>query len=607
VKKLALVLLAATAVLALPAGAQAAYTGAVAATTATLTGDGASDTLTITVTGNVLSHNRFSLVPPGDPGFASATDFDSTQLGNQEVPDDGSFTLVIATGGGDDVVTIDTLVSVAGGTIDGDAGNDVLSGTPAADTIRGGDGNDRVIGFRGNDPALAGGNGNDQLVWNNGDGTDVMDGDAGNDEIEVNGSPNAGDAFTINPNGARVDFDRTNLGQFSLDVLAERMTLNGLGGDDTMTGAAGLAPLILITFNGGVGADTLNGGDGPDLISGGEDNDTLGGGGGDDRILGDRGNDTMGGGDGNDTLVWNNGDGSDVMNGDGGSDTVEVNGSPTAGDQFTLQPNGARARFDRISPGPFNLDIGSSELLDLNGLDGDDSFSPTAGTEGLIGALALDGGAGNDNLSGAASPDTVSGGTGNDTLAGGGGPDMVLGGDGDDALGLRDGAPDLGACDAGNDSATADAGIDALAQCETVDQPAAADTTASRLGIRSTRGTVRRSARNPSVRVRVNCPSTEPGGCNGAITLTTLRAVQLPLGGGSSAAQVRRLRVVVILGTARYRLRTGQTRNLRVRLPRGVARLARRNRIPARVRALNRDAAGNTAESTRRFTIRVRR
>jgi hypothetical protein len=65
--------------------------------------------------------------------------------------------------------------------------------------------------------------------------------------------------------------------------------------------------------------------------------------------------------------------------------------------------------------------------------------------------------------------------------------------------------------------------------------------------------------------------------------------------------------VVVVLGTARYRLQTGQTRVLRVRLPRGVTRLARRNRIRARVRALNRDAAGNTAESTRRFTIAVRR
>ena len=70
---------------------------------------------------------------------------------------------------------------------------------------------------------MEGGTGNDTLVWNNGDGSDVMDGDAGNDGVEVNGSPTAGDDFTINPNGARVDFDRVNLGIFSLDIAAERL------------------------------------------------------------------------------------------------------------------------------------------------------------------------------------------------------------------------------------------------------------------------------------------------------------------------------------------------------------------------------------------------
>ena len=46
---------------------------------------------------------------------------------------------------------------------------------------------------------MSGGAGNDVLVWNNGDGSDVMDGDGGNDEIEVNGSANAGDQFVIAP------------------------------------------------------------------------------------------------------------------------------------------------------------------------------------------------------------------------------------------------------------------------------------------------------------------------------------------------------------------------------------------------------------------------
>jgi hypothetical protein len=46
------------------------------------------------------------------------------------------------------------------------------------------------------------------LVWNNGDGTDVINGGAGRDDVEVNGSPTPGDAFAVQPNGPRIKFDR---------------------------------------------------------------------------------------------------------------------------------------------------------------------------------------------------------------------------------------------------------------------------------------------------------------------------------------------------------------------------------------------------------------
>src|SRR4029079_4717606 len=78
--------------------------------------------------------------------------------------------------------------------------------------------------------------GDDTLVWNNGDGTDVINGDAGNDDVEVNGSPTAGAVFTGPPHGARTKFDRTNLVPFSLDIgSSETMHANGLGADDTIT------------------------------------------------------------------------------------------------------------------------------------------------------------------------------------------------------------------------------------------------------------------------------------------------------------------------------------------------------------------------------------
>ena len=112
---------------------------------------------------------------------------------------------------------------------------------------------------------MSGGDGDDTLVWNNGDGSDVMNGEAGTDTTEVNGAGAAGDQFTVKPNAGRVRFDRVNLGVFSLDIgTTENLVLNGGGGDDTMTGAEGLAGLIKTTMNGGDGSDTLTGTDGAD-------------------------------------------------------------------------------------------------------------------------------------------------------------------------------------------------------------------------------------------------------------------------------------------------------------------------------------------------------
>ena len=150
------------------------------------------------------------------------------------------------------------------------------------------------------------------------------------------------------------------------------------------------------------------------FILGGEDANGLNGGGGDDRIVGDRAGDTMNGGPGDDTTVWNNGDGSDVMNGDEGRDVVEVNGSPTGADTFTVQPNGARIKFDRTSAGPFTLDIGAAEAMALNSLGGDDTI--IVGEVGAFFVLAQ-GGSGNDSLNGAGGAETFLGGSGNDFLA----------------------------------------------------------------------------------------------------------------------------------------------------------------------------------------------
>jgi Ca2+-binding RTX toxin-like protein len=181
----------------------------------------------------------------------------------------------------------------------------------------------------------------------------------------------------------------------------------------------------------------ISGGGGDDVIDGSELPDAIRGDQGNDRIAGFRnpasGRDAVLGGDGNDTLVWNNGDGSDTMDGEAGDDTVEVNGAAAAGDSFTVNPNGQRVRFDRINLVPFNLDIGTSETLQLNGGGGDDAIAGAPGLATLI-KLRMNGGDGNDTLTGGNGDDVMAGGAGNDRLVGAQGRDAMAGNDGDDTM-----------------------------------------------------------------------------------------------------------------------------------------------------------------------------
>lgn len=192
---------------------------------------------------------------------------------------------------------------------------------------------------------------------------------------------------------------------------------------------------------GGDGNDTLIGGSGNDLLFGQPGNDTLLGKGGDDLLFGGDGNDTLIGGAGNDQMfgqagndrmIWNPGDGTDLMEGGDGNDTAEVNGGNGA-EIFTLTANGSRVRFDRISPAPFSLDIGTTENFVLNMNGGDDVFTAGNGLANLI-SLTVDGGAGNDTITGGDGNDTLLGGDGNDVITGGRGNDVARLGSGDDTF-----------------------------------------------------------------------------------------------------------------------------------------------------------------------------
>jgi Ca2+-binding RTX toxin-like protein len=113
-------------------------------------------------------------------------------------------------------------------TVNGNGGDDIISGGDGADTLNGGDGNDRLFGGNGGD-VINGDNGNDTIYG--GDGDDACRGGIGNDTIY---------------GGAGQD------------------QLVGEVGDDSLFGQTGDDALV-----GGAGADYLQGDQGTDFCDGG--------------------------------------------------------------------------------------------------------------------------------------------------------------------------------------------------------------------------------------------------------------------------------------------------------------------------------------------------
>jgi Ca2+-binding RTX toxin-like protein len=571
--------------------------------TLTVTSDAEGDAITLAVAAGVVTVN----------GTATA------------LPADGNAQIVVNAGGGNDTVDATTLGTSYGSlTINGGEGDDLLTGGAKADVLHGDAGEDRLVGFKGADE-VSGGEGNDVMVWNNGDGTDRNDGDAGTDEVEVNGSPTVGDEFTAQPIAAspgRVLFKRTNLVKFEINLSAERLTVNGLGGPDHFTpdpeaptGLAGLTGLTLNggsggdrlvggdgadQINGGTGADTLGGGEGADQISGGDENDIVEADGGDDRIVGGTGADSLSGGTGDDAIVWNNGDGSDPVNdGGAGFDRVEVNGSATAGDVLKLTANASGATFQRTNLVPFTLAIPpSSEAVAVNGAGGDDVFAVSQEGSGPL--VAADGGAGNDQLSGGSEADSFFGGSGNDTLTGGGGSDVLDGNEGDDRLFARDMAGDLVRGGAGTDSAQTDqVTVDVVDGVEALDAtPAPVQQPSDTVARLPTVGRVQviRSHGKLVARAPVSCPAAEEGGCHTTLTLETAKPVH-----------VGKLRARLVLGSARVDLAPGERRTVSLRLSGTVPRLAVHGEFQARVQVASSDAAGNSAARSLAVGLRIPR
>ncbi len=148
-----------------------------------------------------------------------------------------------------------------------------------------------------------------------------------------------GGADTIGLGADGLDLDGTTDADVALTSV-ETSTLNGRGGEDTLTGQgpAGAFTAALM-INGGAKVDTLVGGAAADVINGGGGNDAIRGLAGPDSLVGSLGDDLVAGGLSDDVL--NGGLGDDALRGGLGTDTCLQ--GPGTGDargceRFDLQP-----------------------------------------------------------------------------------------------------------------------------------------------------------------------------------------------------------------------------------------------------------------------------
>jgi len=324
-------------------------------------GDGASDTVKVNGTGG---DDHISIASGGASVVVNGLAAQVTIAGAE--PDKDS--LVVNGAAGNDTINASALTAgQINLTINGDAGDDVITGSQ---------GDDQVIGGQGSDKALLGA-GNDAFIWNPGDGSDTVDGQAGNDTLQFNGAAIA-EKIDVSANGGHARLTR-DIGTVTMDLNGvEHIDVNALGGADTInvhdlsgtdvtvvnidlesapgSGVGDSAP-DKITIDGTAGNDVIqivgdasgvtifglaatvhvtgfdvatdqlviNGLAGDDVITAsglaaGAIQLTANGGDGDDILIGSPGNDTLTGGNGDDVLIG--GGGQDVLDGGPGNNTV---------------------------------------------------------------------------------------------------------------------------------------------------------------------------------------------------------------------------------------------------------------------------------------------
>ena len=299
--------------------------------------------------------------------------------------------------------------------------------------------------------------GTDNVVVDDTTGTELQ-------RADVDLGPADGAADTVIARGSDADdsvavgndVDVTGLGALvhvkGDEAALDSVTVQTLGGADTITSGLSLASALDVNADGGDGPDTLhyqgtaadnaivvapNGGEirmadaiaitgldalavedlrleglgGADTITaasqaplpaqvtfdGGSGNDTLRGSGAGDSMLGGTGNDTVDGnrgndaillGSGNDVAGWHPGDGNDSVEGEAGTDRIEFTTS-NIGELVDVSASGERVRLTR-NVGSVAMDFGDVENLALHVLGGEDTITVNSITGTALGTVDVD-------------------------------------------------------------------------------------------------------------------------------------------------------------------------------------------------------------------------